>query len=226
MSQNITVVQYDPKWKEDFLTEKKQIKKILGKSCVAVYHIGSTAVKGLASRPIIDILAVVKDISALEGLYAQLESIGYICCGEMGIEGRRYFCKGGDNITHTLQIFSFSDKDQINRHAALRNYFLSHPDKAAEYSRLKTELAALCDEGDCKEYADGKSEFLASAEKEALIWYEDEQRRTTFMSIGMCLGMSLGMCFVSVFGSTSTGMCMGMCIGMGIGIALGSYKKP
>ena len=226
MNSEIKVVEYDPKWKEAFAAEKKLISRIIGKGCVGIYHIGSTAVKGMASRPILDILAVVKDVSAIDSIEKEFEAAGYVCCGEMGINGRRYFQKGEPCLTHTLQIFSRTDTQQINRHIALRDYFRSHPDKAKEYSDLKTELARTCTDEDCAKYGDGKSGYLDSTEKDALKWSEDEQRRTTFLSIGMCLGMSLGMCFGSVFGSTSTGMCMGMCIGMGIGIALGSYKKP
>lgn len=61
--QHIVVVDYDPQWAEMFRAEAAKIKEILGKNCVAVYHIGSTAVEGLAAKPIIDIMPVVTDLA-------------------------------------------------------------------------------------------------------------------------------------------------------------------
>ena len=62
MARKIEVVDYHPEWDTMFKVESKKIKKILGKNCVGVYHIGSTSVKGLPTIPIIDIMPIVKGI--------------------------------------------------------------------------------------------------------------------------------------------------------------------
>ena len=97
MARKIEVVDYRPEWETMFKEESKKIKKILGKNCVGVYHIGSTSVKGLPAKPIIDIMPVVKDISLVDAHNSEFEALGYECRGEFGIPGRRFFAKGGDN---------------------------------------------------------------------------------------------------------------------------------
>ena len=57
MSQHITVVDYNPLWPKKYEEEALLIKDILADNCVAIYHIGSTSVEGLAAKPIIDIMA-------------------------------------------------------------------------------------------------------------------------------------------------------------------------
>ena len=66
MARKIEVVDYRPEWAVMFKEEAKKIKKILGKNCIGIYHIGSTAVKGLPAKPIIDIMPVVKDLSLVD----------------------------------------------------------------------------------------------------------------------------------------------------------------
>ena len=62
MRQHITVTEYDPLWPQKFQAESRLIRGILADNCLAIYHIGSTAVPGLAAKPIIDIMAVVKSL--------------------------------------------------------------------------------------------------------------------------------------------------------------------
>ena len=62
MAQHIIVTDYDSRWPAEYEKESEKIKAILGENCVAIYHIGSTAVPGLAAKPIIDIAVAVHDI--------------------------------------------------------------------------------------------------------------------------------------------------------------------
>lgn len=105
MPQQVRVVAYDARWADEFRKESEKIKEILGGECVAVHHIGSTAVEGLQAKPIVDIMPVVKDIGKIDALYPEFEALGYECMGEFGIAGRRYFRKGGDERTHQVHIF-------------------------------------------------------------------------------------------------------------------------
>ncbi|HJB45607.1 MAG TPA: GrpB family protein [Candidatus Mediterraneibacter surreyensis] len=66
MARKIEVTDYRPEWESMFKEEAKKIKKILGKNCIGIYHIGSTSVKNMASKPIIDIMPVVKDLSLVD----------------------------------------------------------------------------------------------------------------------------------------------------------------
>mgnify|MGYP000012583892 CR=1 FL=1 len=145
---------------------------------VEVYHIGSTAVKGLAAKSIIDIMPVVTNISLVDKHNKEFVAIGYECMGEFGIEGRRYFRKGGDNRTHQIHIFEQSNHKDINRHIAVRDFLRTHPDIALEYGELKMELAYRFSE-DIEGYCTGKDAFVKQLEKDALLWYQNNESYKT-----------------------------------------------
>lgn len=89
--QHVIVTSYDPRWKVMFEEEAEEIKRILGSELVAVCHIGSTAVEGLAAKPVIDIMPVVRSVQRTDNFNVQFEALGYECMGEFGIPGRRYY---------------------------------------------------------------------------------------------------------------------------------------
>ena len=167
MPQHIQVVDYDPAWPEKFKKEAERIRWILGDCCCEIYHIGSTSVEGLSAKPIIDIMPVVKDLSATDACRAAFEKIGYEWMGEFGIAGRRYLRKGGDERTHQIHIFAQTDTYNITRHLAVRDYLRAHPDEAAAYAALKIRLAAEYPY-DIEGYCDGKDAFVRALEKRAL----------------------------------------------------------
>ncbi len=164
----IRVVPYDPFWEVEYENESQKIKNILKDILVEVYHIGSTAVKGLAAKSIIDIMPVVTNISLVDKHNKEFVAIGYECMGEFGIEGRRYFRKGGDNRTHQIHIFEQSNHKDINRHIAVRDFLRTHPDIALEYGELKMELAYRFSE-DIEGYCTGKDAFQMKENK-----YDDD----------------------------------------------------
>ena len=86
-TKHVVVLPYDEKWKQDFVDIKNEIAEALGICALAVEHVGSTSVEGLASKPIIDIDVVVKP-GDVENVIGALKSIGYIHEGNLGIEGR------------------------------------------------------------------------------------------------------------------------------------------
>lgn len=169
MAQHIVVTEYNPLWADMFETEAMKIKKILSKNCIAIHHIGSTSVVGLAAKPIIDILPVVYNLKDVDEAAAEFEKIGYEYMGEFGISGRRYLRKGGDERTHHVHIFAENSLYDIERHLAVRDYLRTHPAACERYGRLKKELANRYPY-DIEGYCDGKEEFVQRLEKEALEW--------------------------------------------------------
>ena len=105
MSQHITVVDYNPLWQEKYEKEARLIRKILADNCIAIYHIGSTSVKGLAAKPIIDIMVAVSSLEKVDNVAKDFKKLDYEYLGEFGIKGRRYLRKGGDERTHQIHIF-------------------------------------------------------------------------------------------------------------------------
>jgi GrpB-like predicted nucleotidyltransferase (UPF0157 family) len=166
---HVRVVPYNPQWPEQFAQEAARIREIFGDELLAIHHIGSTSVPGLQAKPIIDMLPVVVDIARVESFNGAMQDLGYEAMGELGIPGRRYFRKGGDDRTHQAHVFAEGDPG-VERHLAFRDYLRAHPDVATEYGILKAGLAQQFPE-DIYGYMDGKDAFIKEHEQKALIWY-------------------------------------------------------
>ena len=174
--QHITVVPYDPAWEKEFEKEAAALEKILGEECLALYHIGSTAVPGLKAKPIIDILAVVRSLDGVDERCSLFEKLGYECMGEMGIRSRRYFRKGGDERTHQIHIFEEKNQKEIRRHLAVRDYLRGHRAEAEAYGSLKARLAEEFPY-DIEGYCQGKDAFVKQLEEKALLWRKQQENR-------------------------------------------------
>lgn len=171
MPQHITVVNYDPEWPSKYVRERDYITEILKENCISIYHIGSTSVPGLAAKPIIDIMAVVRSLEKVDTVAEKFSEIGYEYLGEFGITGRRYLRKGGDERTHQIHIFQADDWNNIGRHLAFCDYMRTHEKERKEYAKIKTELARRFPyniDGYCK----GKENFVRSIEELALSYFD------------------------------------------------------
>lgn len=166
----ITILPYDSAWNESYKKESSLLKGILKDLFVDIYHIGGTAVKGLASRPIIDIMAVVKNINAVEDYEDALENIGYECLGEFGLPGCRYYRKQSSVCPCFLHIFDIYNEKDIIRFLAFRDYLRKYPEKASFYGEVKQALAEQFPE-DIEAYSIGKSAFIDKSEMQAVKWY-------------------------------------------------------
>ncbi|MGH0001931.1 GrpB family protein [Pseudovibrio ascidiaceicola] len=164
------VVPHDPEWKNDFSHEASLIKKRLGNIDIELHHIGSTSVEGILAKPIIDLLGVVSDVSALDKKSDAFEGLGYETMGAYGINGRRYYRKinGLGKRTHHLHVYE-TGSPHVERHLAFRDYLIAHPNKATEYSNLKAKLTSA-DNVTWDSYLDGKEPFILVTEQEALKW--------------------------------------------------------
>lgn len=164
----IQVVAYDPKWPELFQIESKALAVVFGDEIMRVHHIGSTAVPGLAAKPIIDILLEVKDVNALDEYNPEMERLGYTPKGEYGIPGRRFFLKDLQNRTHHVHAFNAGSPDVID-YIAFRDYLIAHPQVAKEYGDLKQRCARDCD-NDVVKYMNMKQEFVKEHIEKAIQW--------------------------------------------------------
>lgn len=171
MPQHITVLNYDPEWPLKYERERKAIAEILDGNGISIYHIGSTSVPGLAAKPIIDMMAVVRSLEKVDDARGKFSELGYEYLGEFGIAGRRYFRKGGDERTHQIHIFQADDWNNIERRLAFRDYMRTHEKERAEYAEIKTALAQRFPY-DIDGYCDGKDAFVREMEKRALLEYD------------------------------------------------------
>ncbi|MCL6270300.1 GrpB family protein [Sansalvadorimonas sp. 2012CJ34-2] len=165
----IEVVEYNPEWADLFQKEQTLIQNALTPLEAKVVHIGSTAVPGLAAKPVIDIMILLPEITEIDNYNEKLEQLGYEPKGEFGIPGRRFFMKGGDNRTHHIHAFTEGNPEAV-RHLAFRDYLIAHPQVAAEYASLKLAVARSCD-NDMAVYCDEKNDFIQHHEKLALKWF-------------------------------------------------------
>ncbi len=150
---------YDLTWPEKFAAEASTIKAILGKNGDSLYHIGSTAIPDMLAKPTIDILAVVKNLAAVDLLAPLFEKNAYQCMGEYGIPERRYYWKGNPT-RHDYHIHLFEQGNpEIERHIAFRDYLRQRADVALSYANIKYCLQAQFPE-DIIAYVQGKDPFI------------------------------------------------------------------
>ena len=135
------VVDYRVEWPALFAAEAARIAGIFGGDLLALHHIGSTAILGLAAKPVIDILGEARDIPGVDLHNDAMLAAGFVAMGEYGLPGRRFFIKGGDERTCHVHIYQIRHED-IERHLAFRDYLRSHTEVAHEYATLKRNLAA------------------------------------------------------------------------------------
>ena len=111
----------------------------------ALHHIGSTAVPGLAAKPVIDLLGEAESLAAIEAVRPALEGLGWRWRGENGVAGRRYFTRDdpetGARGVH-LHVHATGDP-MIAWHLAFRDRLRAEPEVAAAYAREKARCAAL-----------------------------------------------------------------------------------
>jgi GrpB-like predicted nucleotidyltransferase (UPF0157 family) len=162
----VEVIKYDENWCNQYKVEAVKLEKLFEDIFKESYHIGSTSVPGIYSKPIIDILIVVSDIDAVDNYNHQMKERGYIPKGSFGIAGRRFFQKGAEQRTHHVHIYQKEDEN-IMRHLAFKEYLINHPQIAKEYSDLKIQLSQKYPY-DIERYMEGKNDFIKRIEKKAL----------------------------------------------------------
>ncbi|HEY7396615.1 MAG TPA: GrpB family protein [Gemmatimonadaceae bacterium] len=138
----IVLAEYDPAWTHAFSREAERIRPVFGALLVELHHIGSPAVPGLRAKPVIDMLAVVSDVRALDKQTKGFEALGYEAMGEFGLLGRRYFRRDDPAgvRTHQVHAYAVESSGEIERHLNFRDYIRQHPDVARAYSDLKQAL--------------------------------------------------------------------------------------
>jgi GrpB-like predicted nucleotidyltransferase (UPF0157 family) len=125
----------------------------------AIEHVGSTAVPGLAAKPIIDIDVLLRSASDLPMVITRLASFGYVHQGDLGIPGRETFRTPPNDLPHHLYVCPPGNLE-FKRHISFRDYLRTHPTDANAYARLKRELVGRF--ADNREaYMQAKSEFVA-----------------------------------------------------------------
>ena len=139
----VIVLPYDPQWPGNFELIRRELAAALGEYALAIEHVGSTSVPGLAAKPIIDLDVVISGYDVLEHVCALLAVIGYEHEGNLGIEGREAFRYSGKEHLQKHHLYVCpQDSRELGRHLAFRDYLRSHPDAVQEYAAAKLQAAA------------------------------------------------------------------------------------
>ncbi|MFR9780588.1 GrpB family protein [Micromonospora sp. MS34] len=167
----VRISDYDPAWPQRYAAESARITEVLTPRLVAIEHVGSTAVPGMAAKPIIDMLVAVPTYDDFPDVVRRLHRIGYRYTpeSETSDPDRRVFRKGPDDITrmrsHHLHLTAEGSR-YWRRLIAFRDHLRRHPAEADAYVRLKRALAARYAD-DSARYTDGKHGFVVAAQRQA-----------------------------------------------------------
>lgn len=156
----IQVVEYDPEWPDQFLQLRDRIWPFVRDAALAIEHVGSTAVPGLAAKPVIDLDVVIPLRCDLPLVVTRLGQLGYEHQGDLGIENREAFRTPENQPPHNLYVCP-RESIALRNHIALRDHLRLHPLDVAAYSCLKMELVRQCG-SDIGRYVAGKTGFILS----------------------------------------------------------------
>lgn len=110
VTRNIVVVDYNPQWPDWFEQTRAYIWRTVEKVALRIDHVGSTAVPGLAAKPIIDMDIVVADESKVRLVIDALRSIDYEWVGDVGVAGRQAF---DSSRHHSCSVFELGHVEDV-----------------------------------------------------------------------------------------------------------------
>ncbi|MBK7631751.1 MAG: GrpB family protein [Ignavibacteriales bacterium] len=168
IDEELVIVKYDSNWPVLFNSEKELLLKALSNAVTNIEHFGSTAVKGMACKPIVDLLVGVKSLETAIAKIPLLESLGYENFGEVFFRGRIYLRKRSKhnfNLAITVKGGSFWT-DQI----ILRDYLRTHQEEAKNYSAYKY-IIFKSGKRLFSTYSQAKDAFLNDIKNRSKQWY-------------------------------------------------------
>lgn len=165
----VTLVPFDEKWAEAFTKEKELLMSILGEDVIAIEHFGSTAIGGIATKPVIDILIGVNNLEDVT--YFDEEALAketYYPVKNVEQKGKVVFAKFPAlpdlRRTHYLHVVEH-EGDWWNRHVHFRDTLRENRELAKEYEQLKKTLANTYP-NDVRAYTEGKEAWILSIEEQ------------------------------------------------------------
>jgi GrpB-like predicted nucleotidyltransferase (UPF0157 family) len=137
----IVVVPHDPDWPRLFEAERELLERILGPWLQAgVHHIGSTAIPGIAAKPVIDMMAGVRDLEEARAAFDPLREQSYLSAPHRPDIAHHFAKPSLHRSTHGLHLTQ-PGSDLWRERIAFRDALRSDPALAAEYETLKLRLA-------------------------------------------------------------------------------------
>jgi GrpB-like predicted nucleotidyltransferase (UPF0157 family) len=167
---DIAIAAYDPTWPAQFEAEATRLRATLRDEPIAgLEHFGSTAIPGLAAKPIIDILVAVPSVTQARARFPEkLKPLDYVFWPDNPKTDRLFFVKGmppyGKRRTHHVHVTEPAGELWVR--LKFRDYLRNHPDEAARYEALKRKLAAE-HRADREAYTAAKADYVESVMRKA-----------------------------------------------------------
>jgi GrpB-like predicted nucleotidyltransferase (UPF0157 family) len=161
----IILMPHDPGWARAFVAARAAIMEACGDYVLEVVHIGSTAIPGIAAKPVIDMLALLRRHRDGFACVPVMAALGFEFRGEAGLPGRHFFRKG-DPRTHHVHMYQ-SKHPEVGVTSAFATTCAGIPIRHLPYEALKRELAARFG-SDTRACSGAKSEFCARIDRLAL----------------------------------------------------------
>jgi GrpB-like predicted nucleotidyltransferase (UPF0157 family) len=152
----IEIRDYDPAWRDHASRAIEEVVAALPGRIVAAEHVGSTAVPGLAAKPVIDLMAATSDLDGVRAYEDQLGRLGYERI-ETGMSDRLFYRRAGEVVSYHLHVVASSSWDSRNERL-LRDHLLRNDHDRDEYARLKRDLADAGHDG--LAYTRGKTALI------------------------------------------------------------------
>jgi GrpB-like predicted nucleotidyltransferase (UPF0157 family) len=162
----VAVVPYDPRWPALFGAEAARLGHALGETAVRIEHVGSTAVRDLAAKPVIDIQISVPALEPPEPYAAPLKELGYGNWRDVHEPDHR-FCRD-DPRRHHLHLVIAGSAMESDR-LLFRDFLAEHREVRRSYAEIKA-AAALAFGHDRDRYSDAKNEFIGPVMDAARAW--------------------------------------------------------
>jgi GrpB-like predicted nucleotidyltransferase (UPF0157 family) len=161
----VEIVAYIDEWPARYEVERRRIGDALGATARRIEHIGSTAVPGLAAKPIVDIMVTVDDPNDESTFRAPLESVGYIL--RVREPDHRMF-RTAERDVH-VHIWRSGDEDE-DRQLLFRDHLRTHERDRSRYEEVKRSLAGHY--RDMNYYAEAKSDVVEEILQRAVEGFE------------------------------------------------------
>jgi GrpB-like predicted nucleotidyltransferase (UPF0157 family) len=183
VQEEVAIVPYDPRWPAMFEQEKAHLLACLPNDLLRrIEHFGSTAIPGLAAKPVVDLLVEVSDLEdAKRRIAPVLESQGYDYFwrptrGDDEPPWYAWFIKRDPATRHRTHHIHMVEGDFPHLDSLLfRDFLIAHPDVAKHYEAVKLGLAAAYP-NDRVAYTNGKTEFVAAVTARAKEHYRSRLR--------------------------------------------------
>jgi GrpB-like predicted nucleotidyltransferase (UPF0157 family) len=159
--ESVAITEYQALWPIRFAMERRVLREALGGLAPRIEHVGSTAVAGLAARPIVDIAVGLTHPQIIDAHAARLRNFGFLSVAAGHAGSQRMFIRRERGVrTYHVYVLATGSRDW-HELLAFRDRLLGEPTLAGEYGRLKRQFAApqLADLG---MYREVKSAFVAA----------------------------------------------------------------